>query len=167
MEWLFYLTVMRYLIITTAFFVCLSSCIRGDRQHETKKLDQTYVPVKPKGMMAQINLADSAAFIYYDNPSNPRFFKVSKVRNIALLTAVISDINSSSISGSETCQTLGKLYFYGKSDIVDVVYFSNEENCMTFSFIKNGEKYFSRMGKESKRLIDSLRQEATAPKPIK
>jgi len=167
MEWLFYLLVMRYLIITIVLFVGFSSCIRHDKQHENKKLDQTYFPNKPKGMMDQINLADSAACIYYDKPSNPRFFKVTKVRNIGLLTAVIDDVNSGSISGSATCQTMGKLYFYGKGDIVDIVYFSNEDSCMTFSFIKNGEKYFTRMGKDAQRMIDSLRQNATTAQPIK
>jgi len=167
MEWLFYLFVMRYLIIAIALFVGFSSCIRRDKQHENKKLDQTYVPIKSKGMMDQINLADSAACIYYDKPSNPRFFKVTKVRDMALLKTVIADVNSGNISGSKTCQTLGKFYFYGKGDIVDVVYFSNEDSCMSFSFIKNGEKYFSRMGKDAQQLIDSLRKKAITPQAIK
>ena len=167
MEWLFYLDVMRYLIIIFTLFVCLSSCMRHDKQHENKKLDQTYVPIKPKGMMDQISLADSAVCIYYDKPSNPRFFKVTKIKDMGLLNDVISDINSSTISGSDDCQTLGKLYFYGKGDIVDVVYFSNQDSCMTFSFIKNGEKYFSRMGKDAQQLIDSLCKKATIPQTIK
>lgn len=106
--------------------------------------------------MDQISLADSAACIYYDKPSNPRFFKVTKVRDLGLLKTVISDVNSGSIAGSASCQTLGKFYFYGKGDIVDVVYFSNEDSCMRFSFIKNGEKYYARMGEKSQQLIDSL-----------
>jgi hypothetical protein len=167
MEWLFYLDVMRYQILTFAILVCLSSCVRGDKQLEDKRLDLTYVPIKPKGMMDQISLADSAACIYYDKPSNPRFFKVTKIKDMGLLKTLIVDINSGSISGAETCQTLGKWYFYGKGDIVDVVYFSTEDSCMSFSFIKNGEKYFSRMGMESQRIIDSLQQHALAPQPVR
>jgi len=148
---------MRYPIITVALFFCFSSCIRGDRKHEAQKLDQTYEPVKPKGMMDQISLADSAACIYYDKPSNPRFFKVTKVRDIGLLKTVIADVNSGSISVSANCKTLGKFYFYGKGDIVDIVYFSNAGSCMSFSFIKNGEKYYARMGEKSQQLIDSLK----------
>jgi hypothetical protein len=167
MEWLFYLLHMRYPIITFALFLCLSSCTRGDRQIKTKKPDQTYVPIKPKGMMDQISLADSAACIYYNKPSNPRFFKVTKVRDLGLLKTVISDVNSGSISVSASCQTLGKFYFYGKGDIVDVVYFSNEDSCMSFSFIKNGEKYYARMGEKSQQLIDSLHKKAMTPQPIR
>ncbi len=167
MEWLFYLVVMRYLIISIVLFVCLTSCIRRDKQYENKKLDQTYVPIKPKGMMDQISLADSAAWIYYDKPSNPRFFKVTKVKDMGLLKTVIADINSGSISGSKTCQTHGKFYFYGKGDIVDVVYFSNEDSCMSFSFVKNGEKYYSRMSEGAQQLIDSLRKKAITPQAIK
>jgi hypothetical protein len=81
---------------------------------------------------------------------------VTKVRDIGLLKTVISDVNSGSISVSASCQTLGKFYFYGKGDVVDVVYFSNEDSCMSFSFIKNGEKYYARMGEKSQQLIDSL-----------
>ncbi len=167
MEWLFYLFVMKYLIITIAIFVGLSSCIRGDIEHQSKKFEGTYVPIKPKGMMDQINLADSAACIYYDKPSNPRFFKVTKVKDMGLLKTVIADINSGSISGSKTCQTHGKFYFYGKGDIVDVVYFSNEDSCMSFSFVKNGEKYYSRMSEGAQQLIDSLRKKAITPQAIK
>ncbi len=107
--------------------------------------------------MDQISLADSAACIYYDKPSNPRFFKVTKVRDIGLLKTVIADVNSGSISVSANCKTLGKFYFYGKGDIVDIVYFSNADSCMSFSFIKNGEKYYARMGEKSQQLIDSLK----------
>jgi len=158
---------MKYLVTSITFFICLSSCIHADRQTETNKPEQSYVPIKPKGMMDQISLADSAACIYYDKPSNPRFFKVTKVRDIGLLKTVISDVNSGSISGSASCQTLGKFYFYGKGDIVDVVYFSNADSCMRFSFIKNGEKYYARMGEKSQQLIDSLHKKALTPQPIR
>jgi hypothetical protein len=43
-----------------------------------------------------------------------------------------------------------------KGDVVDVVYFSNADSCISFSFIKNGEKYITRMGKRSQQLIDSI-----------
>lgn len=114
--------------------------------------------------MDQINDADSAVVIYYKKPANPRFYIVLKVLDLQLLQPIIKDVNSAHITSNNNCPSLGKLYFYGKGDIVDVVYFSNADSCNSFSFIKNGEKYFTRMGLPSKRLIDSLRYYALAPK---
>ena len=114
--------------------------------------------------MDQLNDADSAVVIYYKKPANPRFYMVLKVLDLQLLQPIIKDVNSAHIASNNNCPSLGKLYFYGKGDIVDVVYFSNADSCNSFSFIKNGEKYFTRMGLPSKRLIDSLRDYALVPK---
>ena len=107
-------------------------------------------------MMEQINNADSAVVIYYKKPANPRFYRVLKVLDLQLLKPIIEDVNSAQIAANNNCPSFGKLYFYGKGDIVDVVYFSNTDSCMSFSFIKNGEKYFTRMGERSQQLIDSI-----------
>jgi hypothetical protein len=94
--------------------------------------------------------------IYYKKPANPRFYRVLKVLDVQLLKPIIEDVNSAQIASNNNCPSLGKLYFYGKGDIVDVVYFSNDDSCNSFSFIKNGEKYFTRMGVRSQQLIDSI-----------
>jgi hypothetical protein len=109
-----------------------------------------------KGMMDQINAADSAVIIYYKTPANPRFYRVLKMLDLDVLQPMIADVNSATIAPNNNCPSLGKLYFYGKGDIVDVVYFSNADSCKSFSFIKNGEKYATRMGEKSQQLIDSL-----------
>lgn len=126
---------------------------------ENKSEDLTsrqYTPIVPKGMMDQINAADSAVVIYYKKPANPRFYRVLKVLDLQLMKPIIEDVNSASIATNTYCPSLGKLYFYGKGDVVDVVYFSIADSCNTFSFIKNGEKYFTRMGERSHQLIDSI-----------
>lgn len=134
----------------------LSSCRNRDDNKKDNLAPGNYTPIVPKGMMDQINAADSAVVIYYKKPANPRFYRVLKVLDIQLLKPIIADVNSTPIASNNSCPSLGKLYFYGKGDIVDVVYFSNADSCISFSFIKNGEKYFTRMGKQSQQLIDSI-----------
>lgn len=106
--------------------------------------------------MDQINDADSAVVIYYNKPANPRFYRVFKTLDLQLLQPIISDVNNVLIEQKKDCPSLGKCYFYGKGDIVDVIYFSNADTCKSFSFIKNGEKYYTRMAERSQQLIDSI-----------
>jgi len=134
----------------------LSSCSYRDDNKKDNLAPGNYTPIVPKGMMDQINAADSAVVIYYKKPANPRFYRVLKVLDIQLLKPIIADVNSTPIVSNNNCPSLGKLYFYGKGDIVDVVYFSTADSCKSFSFIKNGEKYFTQMGKRSQQLIDSI-----------
>lgn len=142
-----------YFLLLVSF---LSSCRNRDDDKKDNLAPGNYTPIVPKGMMDQINFADSAVVIYYKKPANPRFYRVLKVLDIQLLKTVIADVNSTPIASNNNCPSLGKLYFYGKGDIVDVIYFSNADSCISFSFIKNGEKYFTRMGKQSQQLIDSI-----------
>jgi hypothetical protein len=134
----------------------LYSCKNRDEKKSEDLASSQYTPIVSKGMMDQINAADSAVVIYYIKPANPRFYRVSKVLDLQLLKPIIADVNSKPIASNNNCPSLGKLYFYGKGDVVDVVYFSNADSCISFSFIKNGEKYFTRMGKRSQQLIDSI-----------
>jgi len=142
-----------YILLLMSF---LSSCRNRDDNKKDNLAPGNYTPIVPKGMMDQINAADSAVVIYYKKPANPRFYRVLKVLDIQLLKPIIADVNSTPIVSNNNCPSLGKLYFYGKGDIVDVVYFSNADSCISFSFIKNGEKYATRMGEKSQQLIDSL-----------
>lgn len=156
MKWLFYLNDMKqfFLIIFLSFF--LYSCKNREEKNAGATNPVIYTPIVSKGMMDQINHADSAVVIYYNAPANPRFYKVFKTSDLQLLQSIISDVNSVLIQQKNDCPSLGKLYFYGKGDIVDVVYFSNADSCKSLSFIKNGEKYSTRMGEQSQRLIDSI-----------
>jgi hypothetical protein len=142
------------------YFLLLVSFMYSCKSREEKKSEdlasKQYTPMVPKGMMDQINNADSAVVIYYKKPANPRFYRVLKVLDLQLLKPIIDDVNSAQIASNSNCPSLGKLYFYGKGDVVDVVYFSNADSCKSFSFIKNGEKYFTRMGERSQQLIDSI-----------
>lgn len=99
---------------------------------------------------------DSAVVMYYHVPGNPRFFNMIKIRKKSILGPVIRDANKKIIDPRDTCTTQGKIYFYGKAGAVEVVYFSRNEDCMTISFIKTGEKYFTGMSEKSKVLLDSL-----------
>jgi hypothetical protein len=73
-----------------------------------------------------------------------------------IITAIAENVNDNVISGKDSCVTQGKIYGYGKGDAVIVVYFTREPNCMTMSFIKTGEKYFVRMSKSTKKILDDL-----------
>ena len=109
------------------------------------------------GKMNEIFQSDSAVFMFYNTPGNPRFFTYTKVNNMKSLINLFRNINnpvSDSISG---CITQGKIYFYKGEDAVYPVYFNNIDSCSTFSYIKTGEKYYTKMGNESKILIDSLK----------
>lgn len=142
-----------YFLLLVSF---LSSCRNSDDNKNDTIEPGNYTPIVPKGMMDQINFADSAVIIYYKTPANPRFYRVFKMQDLDVLQPMIADVNSANIPSNNNCPSLGKLYFYGKGDIVDVVYFSTADSCKSFSFIKNGEKYATRMGEKSQQLIDSL-----------
>ena len=148
---------MKHFFYTLLLISFLFSCRNRDENKKDTIALEDYTPIVPKGMMDQINFADSAAIIYYKTPANPRFYRVVKMLDLDVLRPMIADVNSANIASNNNCPSLGKLYFYGKGDIVDVVYFSNADSCTSFSFIKNGEKYATRMGKKSQQLIDSLK----------
>lgn len=147
---------MKHFFYTLLLISFLFSCRNRDDNKKDTIEPVNYTPIVPKGMMDQINVADSAVIMYYKTPANPRFYRVFKMLNLDALQPMIADVNSVNIVSNNNCPSLGKLYFYGKGDIVDVVYFSNADSCNCFSFIKNGEKYTTRMGEKSQQLIDSL-----------
>ena len=142
-----------YILLLISF---LYSCKNREEKKSKDIASGQYTPILPKGMLDQINDADSAVIIYYKKPANPRFYRVFKTMDLQLLKPIIADVNSVLIEQKNNCPSLGKLYFYGKGDIVDVIYFSNADSCSSFSFIKNGEKYYTRMAERSQRLIDSV-----------
>ena len=116
-----------------------------------------------KNMLPELATCDSAAVMYYHKPGNPRFFNMAKLFDKTSLSLIAADINGEIIV-SDTCATQGKIYYYGKGDAVYVAYFTRAKECMTFSFIKTGEKYFVKMSDEAKKLLDSLQQKAVEPK---
>lgn len=118
------------------------------------------VTVKIK-MLPAIAESDSAVVMYYHIPGEPRFFNMINVRGKNMLPSIASDVNDRVIDAKNSCTTQGKVYFYGKGGAVEVVYFSREEDCMTLSFMKTGEKYFTKMSKDSKRVLDSLENYVT------
>lgn len=109
-----------------------------------------------KGLMSELTYCDSAVVMYYHTPGDPRFFNMTKVKNMDSLTGIIKNVNNTPIGAKDSCLTQGKIYFYGKGEAVYPVYFSRKEDCMTFSFIKTGEKYFSSMSKASADLLSEL-----------
>lgn len=118
------------------------------------------VTVKIK-MLPPISDSDSAVVMYYHLPGEPRFFNMIKVKGERPLPTVASDVNDRVIPPKEDCKTQGKIFFYGKGGAVDVVYFSRLQECMTLSFIKTGEKYFTAMTGRTKKVLDSLEKFVT------
>ena len=112
-------------------------------------------------MLPSLADSDSSVVMYYHSPGDPRFFNMIKVKGKNPLKVVAADVNDRVITAKDTCTTQGKIYFYGKAGAVETVYFSRNNDCMTLSFIKTGEKYFTRMSKESKELLNSLEKNVT------
>ncbi len=113
--------------------------------------------------MPEINDCDSATVMFYKTPGNPRFFEMAKIKNMDSLDDIIADANGKMITGKDSCTSTGKIFFYGKGDAVYPVYFSTGSGCMTFSFIKTGEKYFTKMGTGSKTFLEKIRLTAKEP----
>lgn len=109
-----------------------------------------------KGLLEEINTADSATVMYYHTPGDPRFFNMTRVKNMDSLGSISKEVNRKPIVAKDSCVTQGKIYFYGKGGAVYPVYFSRKEDCMTLSFIKTGVKYFTSMSPESKKMLDEM-----------
>ncbi len=129
-------------------FFCL---IAGSCKQKTVKLK----------MLPSLADSDSAVVMYYHQTGDPRFFNMIKVKSKHPLPVVTADVNDQVITARDSCVTQGKIYFYGKAGAVETVYFSRNKDCMTLSFIKTGEKYFTQMSKEAKELLDSLEKNVT------
>jgi len=117
-------------------------------------------------MMPEMATCDSAVIMYYHTPGNPRFFNMVKVKDKKWLSLISNDVNGNVINEKDTCTSQGKIYFYGKGDAVYVTYFSRNEECQSFSFIKTGVKYFTNMSSETKELLDKLQKDAKEPQPV-
>ena len=116
-----------------------------------------------KNLQPEIALCDSAVIMYYHTPGNPRFFDMTRVYDKQIITAFSKDVNQNVMAVKDSCPSQGKIYFYGEKGAVYVVYFSRVDDCLTLSFIKTGEKYFTRMSSASKNRLDSLQKEAKQP----
>lgn len=109
------------------------------------------------GKMNEIFQSDSAVFMFYNTPGNPRFFTYTKVKNMKSLINLFRNVNNTISDSLAGCVTQGKIYFYNGKEAVYPVYFNNIDSCSTFSYIKTGEKYYTKMAVESKKLLDSLK----------
>lgn len=116
-----------------------------------------------KNLLPQLIDSDSAVVMYYHTPGDPRFFKYTKVQDMMMVTSIISEVNKGTIKSRPDCATQGKIYFYGKGDAVYAVYFSDTEDCLTYSIIVTGEKYYLKMSKEVKKILQEFRKIAVVP----
>ncbi|HEX6849037.1 MAG TPA: hypothetical protein VF144_18765 [Chitinophagaceae bacterium] len=116
-----------------------------------------------RNLQPEIATTDSAVVMYYRAPGNPRFFSMVKVYEKEIISKLNDDINGSVIPPKDTCTTQGKIYFYGEHGAVYVAYFSRLKDCMSISFIKTGEKYFTKMSETTKDLLDELQKNAKEP----
>lgn len=116
--------------------------------------------VKTK-MLPVLSESDSAIVMYYHTPGDPRFFNIKKVVIRNPLPGIVNDVNEQVIEAKDSCVTQGKIYFYGKAGAVETIYFSRNKECMTLSFIKTGQKYFTAMSDDTKELLDSLEKNVT------
>lgn len=114
-------------------------------------------------LLPDLFLTDSVTVMYYHTPGNPRFFNMMKVYDTAQILLLARAANEKTIPAKDTCTTEGKIYFYGRRDAVETVYFSRYAGCMTLSFIKTGVKYFTLMNDEIKRKLDEWQTQAREP----
>lgn len=112
------------------------------------------------GLMPELATCDSAAVMYYTTPGDPRWFSLTKVYDKTSLAEIAKSVNAKTVTGKDSCISEGKIYFYGKGDAVYPVYFSRAAGCLTLSFIKTGEKYFTGMNDEVKKLLAQWQAEA-------
>jgi hypothetical protein len=112
-------------------------------------------------MLPALAESDSAVVMYYHTPGDPRFFNMIKVKGKNPIPVAAADANGPVITAKDSCVTQGKIYFYGKNDAVETLYFSRNNDCMTLSFIQTGEKYFTGMSEATKALLDSLEKNMT------
>lgn len=113
-----------------------------------------------KNLLPLLSGSDSAVAMYYHTPGNPRFFNMTKVYDQSFISLVAEAVNKKTISPKDTCTTQGKIYFYSGKQAVETVYFSRLKDCMSLSFIKTGEKYFTRMSRKVKEQLDELEKKA-------
>ena len=76
------------------------------------------------------------------------------------ITLIANAVNKKVINSKDSCTTQGKIYLYGKGGAVETIYFSRINDCMTLSFIKTGEKYYTDMNKKIKETLDELEKKA-------
>lgn len=133
---------MKFNAIVIVFFCFLA----GSCKQKTIKINQ----------LPSLAGSDSAVVMYYHTKGDPRFFNMIKVRTNNPLPAITKDVNDKVIESKDSCVTEGKIYFYGKAGAVETIYFSRNSDCMTLSFIKTGEKYFTKMTTKAKNFLDSL-----------
>lgn len=112
-------------------------------------------------MLPTLSESDSAVVMYYHTPGDPRFFNMTKVVVKNPLPVVATDVNGKVVEAKDSCVTQGKIYFYGKAGAVETIYFSRNKECMTLSFIKTGEKYFTAMSDDTKKLLERLEKDVT------
>ena len=137
----------KLLLISLSLFLLIASCKEA----------------KNNNLMPELATCDSAAIMYYNEPGKPRFFNMAKLYDKESISALSENVNGKMATGKESCVTEGKIYGYGKGDAVCVVYFNKSGNCMVLSFIKTGEKYFTRMNKATQKILTDLQKTAKEP----
>ena len=112
-------------------------------------------------LLPQLMESDSAIVMYYHTPGEPRFFNMKKIYEKEFISLIASAVNKNTIKAKNTCTTQGKIYFYGKAGAVETIYFSRLQDCMTLSFIKTGEKYYTNMNAGVKNTLDEFEKMVT------
>ena len=137
----------KLLLIAPALFLLIAGCKQE----------------KNNNLMPELATCDSAAIIYYNEPGKPRFFDMAKLYDKEIIKALSENVNGKLVTVKDSCVTEGKIYGYGKGDAVYVVYFNKSDKCMVLSFIKTGEKYFTRMNKTTQKILNDLQKNAKEP----
>lgn len=148
------------LILITTSCQEISSRVEKKSVEKINDSNATKSAIINRGLMEDVRVSDSAVVMFYKTPGNPRFFSYCKIPKTSVLLSVVNDINKPLSDSIRGCTTSGKIYFYGKGDVVIPIYFSNDKICSTFSFIKTGEKYYTKMSMASKKILDSLKLES-------
>lgn len=153
-----------YHFFCAVLFNCIFSCNQTDNSNRENSDDS--MSVKASSKMEPITKSDSATVIYYLEPGKPRFFKITKIKDFSRLAQSMNDILVPPSFSSQSCQTDGKIYFYGTKDEVYVTYFSLNDSCKTFSFVHTGVKYVLPMSESAFNELKSLKMESVEPMPV-
>lgn len=111
---------------------------------------------RPSGIKEVISGADSVAISYYTG--NGKIDSVTKViilRKHDEMEKLATYIESDQVA-QNNCGYDGALHFFKSNTVIKPVYFrSNDVNCMHFSFMMDGNSFFTKLSPEAKQFLQT------------
>ena len=120
-------------------------------------------PTGTPNLLPELSNCDSAVVMFYDTPGNPRFFRIAKIYDKDKLNTIANAANQPAEIAERSCNTQGKIYYYGSKGEVFVLYFTHDAACKSLSFIKTGQKYEVRLPESVYDILEKEEQIAYEP----